>query len=451
MRLLDALGLNPAVVFTLLTRAWQAVAGAVTLVLIAYFFSPEVQGFYYTFSSLLALQAFVELGLYIVIVNRASHEWSKLRLDDAGAAAGDAAALSRLGSLTRFIGRWYIVVSLLFVLGVGIAGYVFFSQSRSTNVAWEAPWATVVALAGVQLWLMPFLSLLEGCNQVVALNRFRLAQAVVESFTIWVLFVAGAELWVVAGSLAIRILATLYFLVRRYGRFFRSILAVRVEQRIRWREELWPMQWRLAAQLVVNSIAFSLFTPVMFYFYGAEVAGQTGMTLQFIGVVTTMAHAWVETKVPHFGALVVRRDYAELDRIWWQASKLSYGFAIAASLIIWLTVLVLDGLGVEFAARILGPLPTALFLMAYGLTHVTHFQALYLRAHAREPFLMLGVLGGLLIAVLVFVFGSTYGPTGAAASFLAVIALLIVPMGTMIWLRRRAEWQSRQDRDARRS
>ncbi|MGH6804725.1 MAG: hypothetical protein ACREC3_15375 [Methyloceanibacter sp.] len=443
MRLLDALGLNPAVVFTLLTRAWQALAGVVSLVLIAYFFSPDIQGFYYTFSSLLALQTFVELGLYIVIVNRASHEWSKLRLDDAGSVIGDAWALSRLASLTRFIARWYTVVSLLFVLGVGIAGYVFFSQSRPTNVAWEAPWATVVALAAVQLWLMPFLSLIEGCNQVVALNRFRLAQAVVETFTIWVLFVAGAELWVVAGSLAIRILATLYFLARGYGRFFRSILAVRVEQRIRWREELWPMQWRLAAQLVVNSIAFSLFTPVMFHFYGAKVAGQTGMTLQFIGVVTTMAHAWVETKVPHFGALVVRRDYAELDRLWWQASKLSYGFAVAASLVIWLAVVVLDRSGVEFAARILGPLPTALFLMAYGLTHVTHFQGLYLRAHAREPFLMLGILGGLLIGGLVLVFGSKYGPTGAAASFLAVIAVFIVPVGTVIWIRRRAEWQSR--------
>lgn len=443
IRLLDALGLNPAVVFTLLTRAWQTVAGAVTLVLIAYFFAPDVQGFYYTFSSLLALQAFVELGLYIVIVNRASHEWSKLRLDDARAVAGDAAALSRLGSLVRFIARWYTVVSLLFVLGVGIAGYVFFSQSRSTNIAWEAPWATVVVLAAIQLWLMPFLSLLEGCNQVVAVNRFRFAQAVVEALAMWLLFAAGAELWVVAGSLAVRVLATLWFLGYGYGRFFRSALQVRSQERIRWREELWPMQWRLAAQLVVNSIAFSLFTPVMFHFYGAEVAGQTGMTLQIIGVVTAMAHAWVETKVPHFGALVVRRDYAELDRIWWQASKLSYGFAVAASLVIWLAVLALNVTGVEFASRILGPLPTALFLIAYGLTHVTHFQGLYLRAHAREPFLMLGVLGGLLIGGFVFVFGSTYGPTGAAASFLAVIALLIVPMGTVIWIRRRAEWQSR--------
>ena len=442
MRLLDALGLNPAVVFTLLTRAWQATAGAVTLVLIAYFFSPEVQGFYYTFSSLLALQGVVELGLYVVIVNRTSHEWSKLRIDGSGRVVGDASALSRLGSLTRFIAKWYTVVSVLFILGVGVAGYAFFSLSHSTNVAWEAPWGTAVALAAVQLWLMPFLSLLEGCNQVVALNRFRFAQAVAEAIAIWLLFVAGAELWIVAGSLAIKLLATLYFLARRYGRFFGSVMAVRIQERIHWREEVWPMQWRLAAQWAVNFIAYSLFTPVMFHYHGAETAGRMGMTLQIISVVTTMAHAWVQTKVPYFGMLIARREYAELDRSWWQASKLSYGFAIAGSLIIWMAVLILDRLDVEFASRMLGPLPTALFLMAYGLSHVTYFQGFYLRAHAREPFLMLGVLGGLLIGGLVFVFGRTYGPTGAAASFLAVIAVLIVPVSTMIWIRRRAEWQS---------
>jgi hypothetical protein len=442
MRLLDALGLNPAVVFTLLTRAWQAIAGAVTLVLIAYFFSPEVQGFYYTFSSVLALQGVVELGLYVVIVSRTSHEWSKLQIDDSGKVVGDASALSRLGSLTRFIAKWYTVVSVLFILGVGVAGYAFFALSHSTNVAWEAPWWTAVALAAVQLWLMPFLSLLEGCNQVVALNRFRFAQAVAEAIAMWLLFVAGAELWVVAGSLAIKLLATLYFLARGYGRFFASVMAVRIQERIHWREEVWPMQWRLAAQWAVNYVAYSLFTPVMFHYHGAETAGRMGMTLQVISVVTTMAHAWVQTKVPYFGMLIARREYAKLDSTWWQASKLSYGFTITGSLVLWMAVLILDKLDVEFSSRILGPLPTALLLMAYGLSHITYFQALYLRAHAREPFLLQGVLGGFLMGGLVFGFGSTYGPTGAAASFLAVIAVLIVPMGTVIWIRRRAEWQS---------
>lgn len=441
-RLLAKFDLDQAVIYTLLTRAWQAIAGAVTLVLIAYFFSPEVQGFYYTFSSLLALQAFVELGLYIVIVNRASHEWSKLRIDGSGSVVGDASALSRLASLTRFVSRWYTAASFLFVLGVGAGGYVFLSQSHTTNVAWQDPWGTVVVLAAVQLWLMPILSLLEGCNQVVELNRFRFVQTIADAFTMWFLFAVGAGLWVAAGSLAIKILATVYFLIRRYGRFFRSVMAAQVQERIRWRDEVWPMQWRLAAQGAVNYLLFSLFTPVMFHYHGAKVAGQMGMTLQIISVVTLMSQAWVQTKVPRFGMLVAKGEYAELDRIWWQASKVSFSFIVVGGFSIWAAILVLSELYPELASRVLSPLPTALFLMAYGLMQVSYFQALYLRAHAREPFLVLGVLGGLLIGSLVFLFGSRYGPTGAAASFMAAVGLFVIPMSTIIWTRRRAEWQA---------
>lgn len=439
--LLEYAGLDQAVVFTLLTKVSQAAAGIVSLLLIAKFFAPDIQGFYYTFSSLLALQAFVELGLYVVIVNVTSHEWSKLSIEASGAITGDAAALSRLSSLARFIAQWYAGVSVLFILGVGIAGHVFFSQSQAAGVAWQGPWWTVVGLAAVQLWLMPILSLLEGCNQVVSLNRFRLGQTLSEAFTIWILLAAGAGLWVAVGAQAARVVAVLVFLLTRYRRFFRSLLASAGQERIRWRQEIWPMQWRLALQGSVNYLMFSLFTPVMFHYHGPVTAGRMGMTLQITGMVQSMAIAWVQTKVPRFGMMVARRDYAELDRTWWQASKLSVGFAIAGSLSIWLVVLVLDQLGVGFASRILGPTPTALFLTAYGLMLISYCHSAYLRAHAREPFLVLGVSGGILIGGLVFLFGSRYGPTGAAAAFAAVAALFVVPISTVIWMRRRVEWQ----------
>jgi O-antigen/teichoic acid export membrane protein len=377
----------------------------------------------------------------VVIVNVTSHEWSKLSIEASGAITGDAAALSRLSSLARFIAQWYAGVSVLFILGVGIAGHVFFSQSQAAGVAWQGPWWTVVGLAAVQLWLMPILSLLEGCNQVVSLNRFRLGQTLSEAFTIWILLAAGAGLWVAVGAQAARVVAVLVFLLTRYRRFFRSLLASAGQERIRWRQEIWPMQWRLALQGSVNYLMFSLFTPVMFHYHGPVTAGRMGMTLQITGMVQSMAIAWVQTKVPRFGMMVARRDYAELDRTWWQASKLSVGFAIAGSLSIWLVVLVLDQLGVGFASRILGPTPTALFLTAYGLMLISYCHSAYLRAHAREPFLVLGVSGGILIGGLVFLFGSRYGPTGAAAAFAAVAALFVVPISTVIWMRRRVEWQ----------
>ena len=97
--LLNRTEVDQAVIFVLLNRGWQILTMPATLFLIAKHFSPEVQGFYYTFVSVLALQSFLELGFVIVIINVSSHEWAHLRLDEAGNIVGRQEALSRLASL----------------------------------------------------------------------------------------------------------------------------------------------------------------------------------------------------------------------------------------------------------------------------------------------------------------------------------------------------------------
>ena len=84
-------------------RGWQFVAGPVTLWLIADYFSAEVRGYFYTFSSVLAIQLFFELGLHTILVNQVSHQWALLRLTDEGSVTGDSDSAARLASLIRFV------------------------------------------------------------------------------------------------------------------------------------------------------------------------------------------------------------------------------------------------------------------------------------------------------------------------------------------------------------
>ena len=70
-RLLNRAEVNQAVFYALLLRGWQLAGGAVSVLLITYFFTPELQGYYYTFSALVALQTFFELGMHLVIVSAA--------------------------------------------------------------------------------------------------------------------------------------------------------------------------------------------------------------------------------------------------------------------------------------------------------------------------------------------------------------------------------------------
>ena len=92
-RLLNRMEVDRAVFYAISARGWQLLAGPVTMLLITLHFTPDVQGYFYLFASLMALQTFVELGLQTIIINVSSHEWSRLRLDEQGFVTGDATAL----------------------------------------------------------------------------------------------------------------------------------------------------------------------------------------------------------------------------------------------------------------------------------------------------------------------------------------------------------------------
>lgn len=437
---LARLEIDEAVVFALLTRGWQAMAGLVSVLLIARFFSPETQGFYYTFASLLALQSFVELGFYLVIVNIVSHEWAKLGLDNTGRIAGDPSALSRLASVGRFIFKWYAVASVVFIVGVGLAGYVFFSQSLHPGVQWQAPWLSVVVLTGLILWTLPFHSLLEGCNQVASVNRFRLVQAGLASVALWLTVGLGGGLWATVASAGVTLSSALYFLLVRYHRFFEPFVKLSTGSRVHWRTEIWPMQWRLALQGLVSYFMFSLFNPVMFHYHGAIVAGRMGMTWQLVNMLQALALVWVQTKVPRFGMLIARRDYASLDRLWWRTSLVSFLFISGGAGVVWFLVYLLDVTQLPLAERLLKPLPTGLFLLGLILSQITQCLAAYLRAHKKEPLVVVGTVSGVTVGFLVWILGRRYGPTGAAAAYLGVLSLVSLPLVTLIWYRCRANW-----------
>jgi hypothetical protein len=208
-----------AVVFSLFTRLWQLGSAPVTLALIARNFRPDVQGYYYTFASLIALQSFFELGFQVVIVNVASHEWSRLGLGSRGEVEGDPEALSRLVSLGRLVFGWYAAAALLFVVVVTAAGFAFFSRSGHDGVAWQGPWVTQVALTGLLLWMLPFNALLEGCNQVAVVSQFRLRQAVLGNLAVWASIALGFGLWAGPVWAAVGVLRDLGLLLARIPTF----------------------------------------------------------------------------------------------------------------------------------------------------------------------------------------------------------------------------------------
>ncbi len=429
-----------AVFYALAVRVWQLLAGAVTVGVIAVFFTRELQGYYFVFWDLIALQTFVELGLHIVVINVASHEWAHLRLDEDGSIVGDEAALSRLVSLGRLIFAWYGVATALFMTAVATGGYWFFSQRQDTGIDWLGPWLCVVVSSGLMLWTLPFNALLQGCNQVATVNRYRLIQAAGGNVAIWAAIVSGLGLWAAALGSATRLCCELYLLLGHYRRFFRPFWRAPRLERVDWRTEIWPLQWRLAVGGIFGYFGLHLFTPVLFHYHGPTTAGQMGMTWRVLTALQAAALAWVTTRAPQFGILVSRRQFDELDRRFRRTVVLSLGVLILGGAAFLLFVTVLNLMDSWLADRVLGPLATLVFLLAVIAYHIPHCQAVYIRAHKRELLMLSSIGTGCGTGLLVWWWGRTQlAALGAGLGFLAVVALFTLPYDTLLWLRCRRE------------
>ncbi len=347
--------------YALLARGWRAIGGLISILLIAKFLTPETQGYYYTFQSLIALQVFVELGLVVVVVNVTSHEWAKLQLNEEGVIIGDLEALSRLVSFGRKLASWYAVAAVVFVLLVAPAGALFLAKKGSVE-GWLAPWLFAVLFQAMLLWTAPFQALFEGCNQVVAIQRFQLWQGILANVVLWICLATGAGLWSVAALIGIQAVITMYYLGVLQRSFFLPFWYQPSGPRIDWKVEVWPMQWRLAVQGVVNYFVYSLYTPVVFHYHGAVEAGRFGMTWQVFTVLQVLGLAWVQTRVPRFGMLIAQRDFAGLDILWRHTAQLAVGVFALGMVAFLLFQIILNHFDVEFSQRLLGTEITLLLL-----------------------------------------------------------------------------------------
>ena len=138
------------------------ISGLVTLLLVVRFLSPDEQGYYYTFASLLAMQVLFELGMSFVVMQFASHEMAQLTWVHEGIVEGDKLAKGRLRSLLVLVTKWYGVIAVLIVVVILPAGWIFFSVTYpQSKVNWQIAWIWLVLAAAINICFMPLLALLE--------------------------------------------------------------------------------------------------------------------------------------------------------------------------------------------------------------------------------------------------------------------------------------------------
>jgi hypothetical protein len=437
------LGLDRAVGFSVLARLWSSAAGLVTVALIARFLSPAEQGYYYTFGSLVALQIIFELGFSFVILQLASHERAQLSISPDYEVRGESSAHDRLASVLQKSVRWYSVAAALMAATLLPAGFYFFSahQHSVRDISWQFPWSSAALMAALNFQLDPLLSFLEGCGYVAQVARTRLIQSTIGSLLAWIALSSHHGLFAPAMMLLGTASGSLIWLFGKRRLLLGLLRHSSGTNRIRWNQEVWPFQWRIAVSWFCGYFIFWLFNPVVFAYRGPVEAGRMGMSLSLTNAIMNIAVSWVSTKSAPFGMLIARKEYQQLDRTFFRALWQSSVVSVAGALTAWLGTIFLNVQHIRFAQRLLDPSSIAL-LMIYMITNILIFaEAYYLRAHKQEVFFVNSLVGAVAVTACTLIFGRLYGAKGIVVSC-CIGNLLSLAWATQKFRKYRRLWHS---------
>jgi len=445
------IGLDRAIVFTVLARGWSAMAAAVTIGLILKYLTPVEQGFYSVINPLVSIQIIFELGFSFVILQTASHESAHPQIGEDGSITGPEREMGRLASILQKALRWYTSAAVVLLVVLLVGGHVFFKQVNShanqQPVNWVGPWTLAALAATFTFQIDPVFSFLEGCGFVPQVARARLTQFIAGSVLSIFTLLLHHGLYAPGAMLLGQVLAG-FWAIRGHRRLLGNVLRHKpgVHQ-TSFRTDIWPLQWRMAVSWVSGYLTIPLFAPLLAHMgaWGPVEAGRMGVSLSVAAKIGDVAMAWMNTKAAPFGRLVALRNFVELDRRFFRALVQSTGLGACGAAAAWVLAVVLMHHGNRYAGRVLSPLGLAFMLFGFVANTVVSSMANYLRAHKQEKFMVNSIVGALYCVPMAWFLGHHFGGLGIAAGYAAGSLVIGLGYGTYTFLKWRRIWHTAPD------
>lgn len=398
-------GIDFHIFSTLLMRFWTTASGAVMIVFLPLWFTQQEQGYYVNFGSLIALQVFFELGFNSIIMQFTGHEMAHLRLNTNGELEGPQEHIERLGSLVRLLLRWYLIISIIFMLSVGLAGCCFFYYNSDLSlIRWLPAWLILMFSAATSLFMSPFLSIAEGAGLVGQVAQMRLKQAIWGCLPMWLLLTLGCGLNATPIPAVISLFFSAHWLAT-HGRFIFKLLnipALSNSAHISWRYEIFPYQWRLSLSWVCGYLIYQAFNPLFFAHQGPVIAGQVGITLQIFSSLQALALSWIVAKVPVMTGHIARGERKQLDQLFRSLVIRSGLFNLLCCGSAILAVYIMELLELRLATRLADLRIFACLTIASAGNHLIFSMATYMRAHRVEKILANSIVYGLLSFITIY-------------------------------------------------
>jgi len=389
--------LNKDLLNTALNQLWKIVSGPLVLLFIPLYLTAVEQGYWYSFISIAALSIFADLGFSVIILQFAAHEFAYLKFDEDGCITGDQQHLERLATFFLFAVKWLIkVIAIVFPIIV-VGGYFFLSY-RQENIHWHLPWIIYSCFSGGLFFYSSILYFFEGCNSVKDVQLIRLQIAICTTLVMLTGLYCKINLYALALSLVISNLVGIYLLHRKFHAAIKQLLNISKYASYDWRKEFFSLIWRYAISWSSGYFIFQLFVPLTFRYHSAVEAGRVGISIAMWTAGFGIANTWLVSITPKLNMLIAENKWAELDLLFnknlYRAMETMFFGGCAYFFVYRL------GLGkLKLFDRFETWIPMLMLFACWMLQLYINSLALYLRAHKREPMMLLSAISAIYIAI----------------------------------------------------
>lgn len=301
-------------------------AGLIVAVVAAHSLSSIEQGYFFTFISIAAAQMLFELGITSLVLHYLSH--ARAGILQATGLVEKRKALDLAESTQAYSTRYFGRAAALFTVFVGTGGGLFFALSSSVHgVHWQIPWVLMIAGTALSLFNLSYYLYLEAFDRLGVSYRVRIASTAI------LIFAFSAAAYTLGGLLSypLALLASngyAFIVLRRscaeVNRDF-GLCGKYIPQRV----DIGREQRKMAISATAGYITANSFTPYTFHFFGAEFAGQVGLTMSIFAAIATIAMARTTAEAPTYGPLIASGKLPILKRRYINTLLFCVGLAIA--------------------------------------------------------------------------------------------------------------------------
>lgn len=392
------LGIDKDVAWILFNRFSMLLNGPILLIFILLYLDEIEQGYWFVFGSLSAISVLAELGFTRIITQFVSHEFSHLEINK-GFIRGQYKQIDRLISLIRYSFRVYLVIIPVAFIIVWTWGLYILNDAPTEIII---SWSFFAIVSSIKLLLSLFQAIYQGLDKVSDVYRSLTAGVWIMQTSSWILLILGFGIWTLVISSFSSIIYMALQLYMSSPRFWSQVRRHKQHQDYRWFDEIIILQGKYAVSWVSGYLVFHLFVPFALKYHGPEVAGQLGMTIALLKSLMSISSSWVESKIPKLNMFVAKNEHEKLVSLFKKSAYQGYISYLVGAIVLCSLVYI----SVKFEIyndRILSFNNLVLLLLSDLAMVKISFMAVFLRAHKEEPYYILSLVNGLLVAGTIYV------------------------------------------------